>query len=137
MRVRRRGEGVIVNESESAFNSAIALQVKEGTESEHLVDGGSVESSNYARWINCARHVKEENVWCVECRGKPFYVLSRDVTPGVELLVYYGEAYARQLRIDVENYYNMSVTDLSNQRKPVPSKYLGMSNHALSQPVHG
>ena len=40
-----------------------------------------------------------------ECRGKVFYMTTRDVFPGEELLVYYGDKYAEYLGLDLEDYY--------------------------------
>ena len=61
------------------------------------------------KWINCARHVKEQNTVHRFCHDKVYYMTSRDIHPGEELLVYYGDTYAQYLEIDVDNYYNMTV----------------------------
>ena len=66
-------------------------------------------TSSWQRWVNCARHVTEQNVECHQCYGKVLYRTTRDVHPGEELLVFYGEEYARWLDINVDMYYNSSV----------------------------
>ena len=38
------------------------------------------------------------------CKGKAFYITTQDIYPGQELLVYYGDSYAKYLSIDVDNY---------------------------------
>ena len=38
------------------------------------------------------------------CRGKVFYMTTKDVRPGQELFVYYGDGYAQTLGIDVDRY---------------------------------
>ena len=45
----------------------------------------------------------------LECGGKVYNVLMRDVFSGQELLVNYGEDYARRFDVDTVNYYNMNV----------------------------
>ncbi|KAK2170136.1 hypothetical protein LSH36_4g11039 [Paralvinella palmiformis] len=74
----------------------------------HVVDGSDVTRSNWLRYMNCARHVSEENVHTSMCYGRIHYRLSRDLYPGKELLVYYGDAYAKLLGIDIKQYTNMS-----------------------------
>ena len=80
-----------------------------GGQENHYVDGYDMTTSNWLRWINCARHVNEENVYCLHCRGKPYYVTSRDIHPGEELLVYYGEIYGNRLDINTRQYDNRSL----------------------------
>ena len=71
----------------------------------YYVDALDIETSNFCRWINCARNIIEENLVARQCKGKIFYQAKRNIYPGEELLVYYGEGYARKLDIDVDNYY--------------------------------
>ena len=66
----------------------------------YQVDGAHMERSNWLRWLNCPRTAAEENVISMYCYGKVFYRTMRDVSEGEELLVYYGDAYAKHLGID-------------------------------------
>ena len=43
-----------------------------------------------------------------QCFDQPFYVTVRDVVPGEELLVYYGDGDAYALGIDVGAYFDGS-----------------------------
>lgn len=38
-----------------------------------------------------------------------YYVAFKDIYPGQELLLYYGDGYASTLGIDTDNYYNMDI----------------------------
>jgi hypothetical protein len=69
-------------------------------ETTHYLDAHNIETSNFLRWINCARTPQEENVIVCECKGKIYYKTIRDILPGQELLVYYGASYAKELDID-------------------------------------
>ena len=54
-----------------------------------------------------------------QCYGKIWYLLYKDVWPGKELLIYYGEEYARRLNIDIKNYHNADIKDpAANVIKP-------------------
>jgi hypothetical protein len=75
----------------------------------YYIDAYDPRTSNWPRWVNCARHVKEQSLRNVRCRGRVFYVATEDIVPGQELLVYYGHKYARTIDIDVKNYHNMDV----------------------------
>ena len=68
------------------------------------VDAFDESTSNWPRWVNCARNEREENVLFYSCKGKAYYVTFRDVYPGEELLVYYGNSYAETLGIDLDKY---------------------------------
>jgi hypothetical protein len=73
----------------------------------HYVDAKKEHVSNWLRFINCSRHVSEENVMMHTCYGHVFYRTKVDIPPGKEILVYYGEDYAKgTLGIDVDTYYN-------------------------------
>ena len=63
------------------------------------MDAYSIRTSNWTRWINCARREAEESVQYVYCAGRVYLVLIKDVPPGHELLFYYGDDYADLLGI--------------------------------------
>ena len=87
-----------------------AFQSKRQGRAEYYIDAYNERTSNWLRWVNCARHVKEQNVKAVRCRGKEYYLTNKDIHPGQELLTYYGDFYAKvALNIDVKNYNNMDV----------------------------
>ena len=85
---------------ENTYNVLLVLQ----NEIYYYVDGGKVESSNWLRYINCSRKRSEENVMEIQCYDKPYYMTRKDIYPGQELLVYYGDNYAEDLDIDTEAY---------------------------------
>ena len=76
---------------------------------DYYTDAYSEETSSWLRWLNCSRHSKEENVDILDCFGKSFYITTKDIYPGQELLIYYGVKYAEKMGIDVPNYHNMGV----------------------------
>ena len=70
----------------------------------YYLDAYDEKTSNWLRYINCSRYKREENVFMQQCYDAPHYVTNKDIYPGQELLVYYGDDYATSLDIDVDNY---------------------------------
>jgi len=83
--------------------------MRRGPYFDFYIDGYNEMTSTWLRWINCARHFKEQNVSFQACRGKAFYITSKDIYPGQELLIYYGHNYAKTLHIDTNRYKDRSV----------------------------
>ena len=51
------------------------------------------------RFVNCSRCEDEQNLVAYQFRGEIYYRTYKPVTPGKELLVWYGESYAKDLGI--------------------------------------
>ena len=51
--------------------------------------------------INCARYKKEQNLVVLQVDGEIFYETMRDITPGEELLVWYGNDYERYMDLPI------------------------------------
>jgi hypothetical protein len=68
----------------------------------HYVNGKSMEHGNWMRYINCARNEEEQNMIALQHQGGIYYRVYKDVAPGKELLVWYGEEYAVLLGIALE-----------------------------------
>ena len=62
---------------------------------------GTFEPHNWMKAINCARYRREQNLVILQDKDELFYESSRDVTPGEELLVWYGNDYERYMDIPV------------------------------------
>ncbi len=84
----------------------ISAQIYRGGYLYYFVDGRETETSNWLRYVNCSRKQTEENVYLLQCFDKPFYITWKDVYPGQELLLYYGDEYAKTLNIDLSLYYS-------------------------------
>ncbi|KAL3279924.1 hypothetical protein HHI36_017431 [Cryptolaemus montrouzieri] len=70
-----------------------------------LVDAGDEKFSNWMRYVNCARHYKEQNLMAFQYKGGLYYRTCREIEPGQELLVYYGHSFANNLGIDIKGYF--------------------------------
>lgn len=74
-------------------NNILILQVfKEDGELAFYIDGQR-EPQNWMKLINCARNSIEQNLALVQDGKQLFYESCRDIIPGEELLVWYGNSY--------------------------------------------
>lgn len=51
------------------------------------------------RFIRCARHKTEQNLFAFQYFGKVFYRAFKEILPGKEMLVWYDEKYPQYLGI--------------------------------------
>lgn len=71
----------------------------------HYVDGSELNKSNWLRYINCPENLHQQNlVAFVVDESEIFYLVTRDIPIGQELLVYYGDIYAKKLGIDTTKF---------------------------------
>ncbi len=64
---------------------------------EGVIDSSDPAHSNWMKFINCARSGEEQNMMAFQYRGEIYYRTFKDVHPGAELLVWYGDQYANDL----------------------------------------
>lgn len=70
------------------------------SEGVYMIDAGNPAHSNWLRWLNCAGNVEQENVVAVACAGLILYMTTRDIEPGSEMFVWYGDGYGDYLKIN-------------------------------------
>lgn len=91
----------------------------------HYIDGRDEDNSSWMRFIQCARHVKEQNLYAFQYCGNIFYRAFKEVPPGTELLVWYDEKYPQFLGIPlgIQDYefFRESVSSSNTQSSPVCS----------------
>lgn len=59
------------------------------------------------RYIRCARHQREQNLFAFQYMGKIYYRAFREIAPGGEMLVWYDEKYPQYLGIP-SNVFDMA-----------------------------
>ena len=64
----------------------------------HFVDGRGA-AGNWMSLVKCARFPEEQNLAAVQLQGQIYYEACREVPPGEELLVWYGDCYVQFLGI--------------------------------------
>ena len=90
------------------------LQVTRNDDVTHYIDALNLDVSTWTRWVNCARTPEEENIYALYCLGKVFYITERDIHPGQELLIYYGDDFAEGLGINTTLFSNNASEDGDN-----------------------
>lgn len=65
----------------------------------HLVDGRDAFQSNWLRYVNCSSSVGDQNIRAVQYDGNIYYMATKQIEIGDELLTFYGEKFARILGI--------------------------------------
>ena len=58
-----------------------------------------METSNWMRYVNCARSELEQNLVAYQYQGQIYYRTYKDIQPNTELLVWYGPEYGKELGI--------------------------------------
>lgn len=78
--------------------SFLFLQVFENGRLSHFVDGRGG-SGNWMSLVKCARFPEEQNLIAVQVQNQIFYEACKEIRPGQELLVWYGDCYMQFLGI--------------------------------------
>ncbi|KAM4543472.1 PR domain zinc finger protein 14 [Fundulus diaphanus] len=93
-------QGKLVNTSEikTYDDNTLMWEVFENGRLSHFVDGRGT-SGNWMSLVKCARFPEEQNLITVQVQGRIFYEACKEITPGQELLVWYGDCYTQFLGI--------------------------------------
>ncbi|XP_041466345.1 histone-lysine N-methyltransferase PRDM9-like [Lytechinus variegatus] len=84
---------------ETGYDSGYSWEICTEGKPHHYVDSNSELTGNWMRYINCARNEGEQNLVAFQYLGEIYYRTFKPICPGRELLVYYGEQYAKDLGI--------------------------------------
>ncbi|MBN3299108.1 PRDM9 methyltransferase, partial [Amia calva] len=63
------------------------------------IDAQDETNFNWMRFVNCTRNEEEQNLVAFQYRRQVYYRCFQAIGVGCELLVWYGEEYARELGI--------------------------------------
>ena len=93
------------------------FQIVKDEKVSYYVNGADVQESNWMRFVNCSRVEDEQNLVAYQYRGEIFYRAYKDIQPGSELLVWYGEQYAAHLGIALDGTTKTEPTSTVNGGK--------------------
>ncbi|XP_029979595.1 PR domain zinc finger protein 14 [Sphaeramia orbicularis] len=93
-------QGKLVNTSEikTYDDNTLMWEVFENGRLSHFVDGRGG-SGNWMSLVKCARFPEEQNLTAIQVQGQIFYESCKEIKPGQELLVWYGDCYMQFLGI--------------------------------------
>uniref|UniRef100_A0A8W8JNH2 Histone-lysine N-methyltransferase PRDM9 n=1 Tax=Magallana gigas TaxID=29159 RepID=A0A8W8JNH2_MAGGI len=92
-------EGECTENQEEAHETGYAWQIYKQGQRSHFVNAFKEPMSNWMRYVNCARSESEQNMVAFQHRGQIYYRSFKDISPGTELLVWYGHDYGKELGI--------------------------------------
>ncbi|ESP03842.1 hypothetical protein LOTGIDRAFT_156439, partial [Lottia gigantea] len=92
--------GDIIKDTETAHNSGYCWQIYQEGKHHHFVDAKNPATSNWMRFVNCARTESEQNVTAYQYCGEIYYRTFKEIPPGSEILVWYGNEYGADLGIN-------------------------------------
>lgn len=79
---------------------SISFQIYLDGDPIHFIDALDRSKSNWMRYVNCARNEDEQNLIAYQYKGDIYYRSFKDIEPGNELLVWYGQDYGKDLGIE-------------------------------------
>ena len=94
---------IIINNGNAPFLLRITIlsiqQIYEGRTLSHYIDGSDENTASWMRFIRCARHKDEQNLFAFQYNGNIYYRAFKDIPYGTELLVWYDENYPMYMGI--------------------------------------
>lgn len=122
---------VIINSNSKfyLFNTNFFIQIRKDGRAHHYVDGKDQGVSNWMRYVNCSRNIVEQNLMPFQYLGKIYYRTIRNIYPQTELLVWYGDEYAKRLGIDTNDYYKPV------DKKVLSGEFISRSGYRIFRPI--
>ncbi|XP_053169471.1 PR domain zinc finger protein 14 [Hemicordylus capensis] len=95
-------QGKVVNTSEikTYDDNSLMWEIFEEGRLSHFIDGKGA-SGNWMALVNCARFPEEQNLTALQYQGQIYYESCKEIAPGQELLVWYGDCYLQFLGIPI------------------------------------
>lgn len=109
---------------------ALLLQIYENDKLLHYIDGSDENNSSWMRFICCARHRGEQNLYAFQYNKEIYYRAFATIPAGEELLVWYEDTYPQYMGIP------LNITDIGRQLDHSASKGSSKcTKHSSLQPV--
>ncbi|XP_065904004.1 PR domain zinc finger protein 10-like isoform X3 [Dysidea avara] len=96
-----KGEVVQKEDVTDETDTSYFWEVKKGREF-YYIDAKNEEHASWLRFINCARNEEEQNLLSFQYQRNIYCYTIKDILPGTELLVWYGEQYVKLLGLTVD-----------------------------------
>lgn len=104
-------------------------QIYDGTTLSHYIDGSNENTASWMRFIRCARHKDEQNLYAFQYNGNIYYRAFKDIPLGTEMLVWYDENYPMYMGIPLGIHVDETSNTPTAQCKKfiIPSESLSRS----------
>lgn len=80
--------------------------------------------------MNCAPNISRQNLVAFQYKGNLYYRTCKNIKAGEELLVFYGNAFAKNLGIDTEKYFEPNYEDINSKVFCCTYCYIGLSTES-------
>ncbi|KAI7793187.1 hypothetical protein IRJ41_007585 [Triplophysa rosa] len=104
---------------EEAVSSGYSFVIYKRKHLNEYIDARRETHSNWMRYVNCARSEVEQNLVAFQYEGAILYRCCRPIKTGEELLVWYGEEYARDFDVTFDHLWNTKCSDRETGSCPV------------------
>ncbi|XP_035674698.1 histone-lysine N-methyltransferase PRDM9-like isoform X1 [Branchiostoma floridae] len=84
---------------EIGMTSGYAWQISKNDKVKYYIDATDITKSSWMRYVNCARNEEEQNLVAFQYYRNIYYRTYKPIPPGTELMVWYGNEYAKDLGI--------------------------------------
>ncbi|CAH1256676.1 PRDM9 [Branchiostoma lanceolatum] len=123
---------------EIGMTSGYAWQISKNDKVKYYIDATDVTKSSWMRYVNCARNEEEQNLVAFQYYRNIYYRTYKPVPPGTELLVWYGNEYAKELGISEKPQTKGEESNKQKQSKAYLISDFGMNFKTVSgdQPPH-
>ncbi|XP_065903026.1 histone-lysine N-methyltransferase PRDM9-like [Dysidea avara] len=105
-----KGEMVQKEDVTDGTDTSYFFEVKKSGMGSYYIDAKNEEHASWLRFINCARHEEEQNLLSFQYQGNIYCYTIKDILPGTELLVWYGEQYVKLLGLPVDQIIDSNYT---------------------------
>ncbi|XP_062862114.1 histone-lysine N-methyltransferase PRDM9-like [Trichomycterus rosablanca] len=122
-------QGEMVDQEE-AINSGYSWVICTSGQCEVYIDAKKETHANWMRYVNCARNDDENNLVAFQYQGEILYRCCRPIKPGQELLVWFDEAYSKDLGITFDYLWNKKCS--ANESTPLTQQVFSCSQCTLS-----
>ncbi|XP_074651554.1 PR domain zinc finger protein 14-like [Tubulanus polymorphus] len=95
-----QGKNVNTSEIKTNDDNTFMWEIFEDGRLSYFVDGRGT-AGNWMSYVNCARYSLEQNLTAIQNGKEIYYEVCKDVAPGSEFLVWYGESYLQFMGIPV------------------------------------
>ncbi|XP_032241636.2 PR domain zinc finger protein 14 [Nematostella vectensis] len=93
------GKTILPHEAVTTDNDSLWEIFQDGELVQYI--DGSQDSTNWMKYVKCARHDGEQNLALAQDGNELYYDVTKDIYEGTELLVWYGDRYLKYMGIPI------------------------------------
>lgn len=127
------GKFVKLEEISSVTDTSYMWEIFKDGKLVGFVDGSDEKVSSWMRFIRCARHKGEQNLFAFQFLGKVYYRSFKTIQPGQEMLVWYDDKYPQYLGVPSSVFDLGSLTDKGKSNNPEALEIVRLPSETSTQ----